>query len=80
MSGGCRETYSVRRNPRMLFRWRTWRYNKRLLFDDNLMWLVCAVVGHDSYNTSTIYEPPEHACRRCHQWLRHLDPIRGGPR
>jgi len=74
MSGACRETYNLRINPRVLLRWRTWKYNKRLLFDDNLMWLMCAVLGHRPYNTSTIYEKPEHACERCHCWLRHLDP------
>lgn len=74
MGGGCRETYRLTRNPRVLLRARTWKYNKRLLIDDNFAWLVCAVLGHRSYNTSTIYEKPEHACSRCHSWLPQLDP------
>ena len=75
MSGGaCRDSFSVRRNPQALLRWRTWRFNKRLLFDDNVLWLACAIIGHRPYNTSPVYEPPEHACRRCHRWLPHLDP------
>lgn len=74
MSGACRENFSIWRNPRMLLRRRTWRYSKRLVFDDSVLWMVCAVIGHRPYNTSTIYESPEHACRRCHRWLRFLDP------
>ena len=79
MGGACRESYRVWKRPfawRSVLRWRTWRYasGRRLVFDDNLMPLVCAVIGHQPYNTSTMYEPPETACHRCHQWLRHLDP------
>lgn len=78
MGGGCREGYALWKPPhnwRALFRRRTWRYSRRLVFEDNLMPLVCAMVGHRPYNTSTIYEKPEHACQRCHSWLRHLDPV-----
>lgn len=80
MGGASRESYRVtvsRRwlRPSRLFRLRRWEW--RLVFEDNLAWLVCAIVGHRPYNTSTIYEAPEHACQRCHLWLRHLDPKPG---
>lgn len=79
MGGAAREGYAVwNRHQRWnLLRWRSWRnrWTRRLIFEDNVMPLVCAVVGHRPYNTSTIYEPPEHACARCHRWLRHLDAV-----
>ena len=74
MSGACRETYLVTRNPKALLRWRSWKWNWRLILVDNLAWMVCAVFGHRPYNTSTINDKPEHACHRCHRWLRALDP------
>ena len=77
MSGACRESCAVWINWRHLLRWRTWKYSRRLIFEDNVMPLVCWLVGHSPYNTSTIHDPAEHACRRCHRWLRHLDPPRG---
>ena len=78
MGGASREGYAIWRRPynwRALARWRTWRHSwsRRLVFDDNVMPLVCWVIGHYPYNTSCVGEAPEHACSRCHQWLRHLD-------
>jgi len=72
--GACREGLSIRRNPRALLRWRTWRYNWRLVVKDNLAWIVCAMTGHGPYNTSTVYEPPEYACDYCGSWLPELNP------
>lgn len=80
MGGASRESYRVFSRPynwRAVLRWRTWRYaySRRLVLRDNFGPLVCAVFGHKPYNTSTIYEKPEHACSYCYQWLRHLDPV-----
>ena len=80
MGGACRESYRLTVNRRWLRPSRivrAVRWNWRLILKDNLGWLPCLVLGHRAYNTSTLYEPPEHACSRCGNWLRHLDPKPG---
>ena len=80
MGGACRESYRVTVNRRWVRPsrlYRALRWNWRLILEDNLAWIVCGIFGHKAYSTSTIYEPPEHACSHCHQWLTHLDPKPG---
>lgn len=76
MGGPARESFRLNIAWRRLFKWRTWRYahNRKLLFEDNIMPLVCLARGHVPFNTSTIHEPIEYACSRCHRWLSHLNP------
>lgn len=72
--GAARETFALWRNWRGVWRkLRRGHMDWRLLFDDNVMPAVCKVVGHDAYDTGTIYDPPEMACRRCHRFLPHLN-------
>lgn len=74
MGGAGRESFALWINWRACLRVRTWRFSRRLLFEDNIMPVVCLLLGHHPYNTSGVGEQPETACRRCHRWLRHLDP------
>jgi hypothetical protein len=79
MGGACRESYRMsailRYQRGRVFTRRFWRYfNWRLFAADNFAWMACAIIGHRPYNTSTVSEPAEHACSRCYQWLKALDP------
>ena len=67
--GASRESFHYKINPKALFRWHTWRYNRKLLFEDNFMPIVCKMFGHISYDCSEGCEAPELACRRCHRYL-----------
>lgn len=79
MSGASREMMNVWRawrvrgwrGLRRVLRWRTLRnrYDRADFLGDNFGPIGCFFLGHKPYNTSTIYEPREVACRRCHRWL-----------
>lgn len=66
-----RESFNIRINPRAFLRWRNWKWNKKLMFEDNFMPLVCKVIGHDKYLPDVKYNPltTEVACKRCHRYL-----------
>lgn len=73
--GACRETYDLFRRAgwhhlrndwnRSRFRWTSWA----LVLEDTLGRVVCAVVGHESYDVSDPGGDAAIACRRCHKWL-----------
>jgi len=44
------------------------KFNWKLAFEDNFMFLVCLMFGHQSYVPDE-YDPDEIACKRCHRWL-----------
>lgn len=69
--GACRESYSIKINPKATFRWRTWKYgySRKLWFEDNFMPTFCKLFGHKKYQPDEMNEPNEWACKRCHRFI-----------
>lgn len=48
-------------------------HNRRLIFEDTFMPLVCGLIGHRIYDSNRegdrVYGPPEWACKRCHRYV-----------
>lgn len=60
---------------RHCLKYRAYRWDWRLMFEDMFMPVVCAVRGHDEFDANPGGYPPEPACRRCHRWLPPSEPV-----
>lgn len=77
--GACREGFDLfkthgRRNflrAHTHGRWPRWAWQH--VGGDTFGRFACALLGHRVYDAGDPGGPPEHACKRCGQWLPKLD-------
>jgi hypothetical protein len=69
-----RQLWRILRHP--IRHWRAarrWPRGKGVwseLWGDNIGHFVCKVYGHRPYKTSTVHEPDEWGCHRCHRFIK----------
>lgn len=72
MTCACRQSFNIFNQPKLLFSKYSWKgYNRKLMFEDSFMPIVCKIIGHNPYHPTDC--DSEIACKRCHKFISEQD-------